>query len=131
MIHGVKRKLKQRMFSKGECDNCGFKQTMLCPKCKVCTQCCGCNNEIAEVEDAETRKRGMHATLRCMDVLDSTTEHSKWLYLIVEARVGKWARMNSTQKTNNGVNERNMSATAEHTKDVRTPGEAMARVTTT
>jgi hypothetical protein len=47
VIYGVQRKLKQGMPCKGECDNCKFKQTMLCPKCKVCTQCCGCKDEVA------------------------------------------------------------------------------------
>ena len=45
LICGVKRKLRQRMPFRGECNNCGFKQTMLCPKCRVCTQCCGCKDE--------------------------------------------------------------------------------------
>ena len=81
VIHGVKRKLKQRMFSKGECDNCGFKQTMLCPKCKVCTQCCGCNDEITEADGKETGKHGIHAVPRCMNVLDSMIGDTEWLYL--------------------------------------------------
>ena len=68
----------------------------------------------------------MCATFRCMDVFNSMTEQSEWVYLAMEPKVDKCAREDSTRTTNNGVNEKNTSTTAEHTKDVRTPEELVA-----
>ena len=100
VIHGVKRKLKQRMSTKGKCDDCGFKQTMLCPKCQVCMQCCGCNDEITKVDqrrdenntkvklvEKEPEKNEMKegcgghvVSRRCMSVFEGLL-HSEWLSL--------------------------------------------------
>ena len=73
----------------------------------MCTQCCGCKDEIAGTEATEAENRLKHPNSRCRNVFNNMTDVSDWLYLTMEAKVDKLTISDAIRRTNNGVNEKN------------------------